>query len=379
MKRRKFIESTIKGLGSIPLLAMPAKSLLFPREALAKEKIVSELSDFKARYYEKLKDKRIKCILCPRECIVADLERGYCGVRENRSGIYYSLVYSKPCSLAVDPIEKKPLFHFKPGSLSFSLATAGCNIECKFCQNWNISQMRPEQIRSVDLSPSKVVKAALKEKAKSIAFTYTEPVVFQEYMIDTAKEGNKKGIPIVMISNGYIKKEPLSEICKHLPAIKVDLKAFTEKFYKESCSGELKPVLDSLIQIKKSGIWLELVVLIIPGLNDSKAEIDKMTKWVKKNLGKDVPMHFTRFHPMYKMKNIPSTPLKTLERCREVAKANGINFPYIGNVPGHEGEHTYCPKCSEILIKRYGFYIMKNSIKKGKCPNCKERIPGIWL
>ncbi len=334
---------------------------------------------FEARYYEKLKTAKIKCVLCPRECEVTDLERGYCGVRENKKGTYYSLVYGKPCSVAVDPIEKKPLFHFKPGTKAFSLATAGCNVECRFCQNWNISQMRPEQIESIDLPPSGVVSAALRNKAKSIAFTYTEPVVFQEYMVDTAKQGNKRGIPTVMITNGYIKKEPLKEICKHLPAIKVDLKAFAEKFYKESCSGELKPVLDALIEMKKNAIWLELVVLIIPTLNDSEKETDEMTKWIVKNLGKDVPVHFTRFHPMYKMKNIPSTPVKTLENLREVSMKNGLPFSYIGNVPGHPGEHTYCPKCKNIAVKRFGFYVLQNGLKNGKCIKCGESIPGIWL
>lgn len=350
-----------------------------PVTSLKKNRISSKADPFEARYYEKLKGSRIKCVLCPRECLVTDLERGYCGVRENRNGKYYSLVYAKPCTLAVDPIEKKPLFHYKPGTTAFSVATAGCNIECKFCQNWNISQMRPEQVASIDLPPKELVSAAARNKAESIAFTYTEPVVFQEYLIDTAKEGKKRGLPVVIITNGYIQGKPLEEICQNLPAIKVDLKGFTEKFYKESCSGELAPVLKALEQIARRKVWLELVILIIPGLNDSKGEIDKMSKWVESKLGGHVPMHFTRFHPMYKMKNIPSTPVKTLEMCRQRAMDNGVKFAYIGNVPGHKGENTYCPGCRELLIERHGFYILKNNLKNGKCGKCGESIPGIWM
>ena len=379
MNRRDFLKESSKGLCAVPLLlALKGTSSKNNPKAGINTLPKNVKGLFEARHYEKLSGKKIKCVLCPRECQVADIERGYCGGRENQGGTYYSLVYGKPCSINIDPIEKKPLFHFRPGTTAFSLATAGCNMECKFCQNWDISQMRPEQVKSVDLPPAMVVKACKENSTKTIAFTYTEPVISEEYVVDTAIEGNKQGISTVIISNGYIQKKPLDEVCKLVPAIKIDLKGFTEKFYKETCSGELKPVLDSLIEIKKNGVWLELVVLIVPGLNDSTDEAEKMTKWIRSNLGSSVPIHFTRFHPMYKIKNLPSTPVATLEKCREIGMKNGLDFVYIGNVPGHEAEHTYCPKCKKKIIERYGYTVTTSGLKNGTCGYCKEKIPGVW-
>ena len=331
-----------------------------------------------AMFYKKLDNLRIECQLCPRKCRIADLERGYCGVRENRDGTYYTLVHSRPCSINADPIEKKPLFHFLPGTTAFSIATAGCNIECLFCQNWQISQFRPEQIKNYHLTPGQIANAAVQEACRSIAYTYSEPVIFYEYMYDTAIAGNKKGVKSVMISNGYIMKEPLQKLCKLLAAVKIDLKAFSESFYRDYCKGELKPVLETLILLKEAGIWFEIVVLLIPTLNDSPRELKKMCGWIKNNLGPDVPVHFTRFHPTYKITNLPPTPVSTLEMARQTAIAAGIHFAYVGNVPGHEGEHTYCPKCGKLLIKRQGFYISTNRIEKGRCKECQHPIPGVW-
>jgi pyruvate formate lyase activating enzyme len=363
-----------------------AGGILDPNKALAEEATTpkgaaAEESDkfvAPARYIEKLPELKVRCKLCPRECVVADRERGQCGVRENRNGEYVTLVYSRPCSLASDPIEKKPLFHFIPGTTALSLATAGCNIECKFCQNWQISQFLPEQVRSIYMPPEQVVSTAVRNKDKTIAYTYSEPVIFYEYMYDIAKTGKARGVRSVMISNGYIQEKPLRDLCKQLDAVKIDLKAFTEKFYRDSCSGELKPVLDALEVLKNIGIWFELVVLIVPTLNDSEDEIRQMAKWVVKNLGPDVPMHFTRFHPTYKIKNLPVTPRKTLEMARSVAATEGVKFAYIGNMPGHKWESTYCPKCGEKIISRYGYFIQFNKLSNGACPKCGERIPGVW-
>jgi len=333
---------------------------------------------FEARWYEKIPDKRVKCKLCPRECLVDDRERGYCGVRENWDGIYYTLVHSNPCTYHVDPIEKKPLFHFLPGTAAFSLATVGCNVDCQFCQNWQISQIRPEQADNLDLSPRQVAQLARDSAAPSIAYTYTEPVVFAEYMYDSAVEGNKLGIKSVMISNGYIQETAMRECAKVLSAVKIDLKAFSEKYYQEIVSGELKPVLNTLVLLHKLNIWTEIVYLVLPTLNDSDKEFRDLARWLKTELGTDVPIHFTRFHPQYKMQNLPPTPVKTLERAREIAMSEGLHFVYVGNVPGHDAEHTYCPKCGKILIQRKGFWILENKIKKGKCPDCNTLIPGIW-
>jgi len=332
-----------------------------------------------AMYYEKLEDIRVKCRLCPRECTIADMERGYCGVRENRGGTYYTLVHSRVCALNVDPIEKKPLFHYFPGTKAYSLATAGCNVECKFCQNWQISQYRPEQIDSIKLSPEDVINEAQRSGSKTIAFTYSEPVVFYEYMFDIAQLSRKHGLHSVMISNGYIQEKPLKELCDHLSAVKIDLKGFSEKFYQETCSGELKPVLNTLLTLKNTGIWFEIVVLLIPTLNDNEKEIKAMCAWVRDNLGMDVPVHFTRFHPTYKIKNLPPTPVKTLETAREIACDSGLRFPYVGNVPGHEGENTYCPHCRNIAIKRAGFSIIENHLNGNICRDCKQPIPGMWI
>jgi pyruvate formate lyase activating enzyme len=332
-----------------------------------------------AKYYEKLGEKKIKCKLCPHECRVADLERGTCGVRENRDGTYYTLVYGNPCSAGIDPIEKKPLFHYYPATSAFSIATAGCNFVCRFCQNWEISQKRPEQVESIKMFPEDVIRIAKARNCKTVAHTYTEPVVFFEYMLACAEQGKKAGIPNVMISNGYINEKPMRELCKHLSAVKIDLKAFTEKFYKEQCAGELKPVLHTLQILKDEGVWFEIVDLIIPTLNDGKKEIEAMSKWIVKELGPDVPLHFSRYHPTFMLKNIPPTPPATLHRCREIAMDNGIKFVYIGNLLSDAG-NTYCPRCHKLLIERLRLSVTNTSgMKDDRCKYCNEKIPGYFL
>jgi pyruvate formate lyase activating enzyme len=331
-----------------------------------------------AMHFERLAENKIRCLLCPRECVVADRERGTCGVRENRDGTYYTLVHSNPCSLNNDPIEKKPLFHFRPGTQAFSLATAGCNIECRFCQNWQISQFPPEQVNHRVVTPDEIVRHAQRLGSSSIAFTYSEPVVFYEYMLDICKAASGTGIGRVMISNGYINQKPLAELLPHLDGIKIDFKAFTERFYKEQCSAHLKPVLESLEVIRDAGTWLELVVLTIPTLNDDPTEVEAMARWVVQRLGPDTPVHFTRFHPTYKLKNLPPTPVATLERCREISIGQGLRYVYAGNVPGHPGENTYCPSCGTPVIVRDGYRIKKNAITDGACPACKAEIRGVW-
>ncbi len=331
-----------------------------------------------AMHYKKLEEGRVECEICPRECKVAPKERGYCGVRENFGGEYKTLVYGRACSANVDPIEKKPLSHFLPGSKALSIATAGCNVECKFCQNWEISQFRPEQIRSIDMPPEMLVLEAQNRRIESIAFTYSEPVIFYEYMRDTAKLAKEKGVSSVMISNGYIKEKPMVELCEYLSAVKIDLKAFTEKFYTEICSGKLQPVLDTLKLLKKTGMWFEIVVLIIPTLNDSEDEIAQMCAWVHNELGPDVPIHFSRFHPTYKIKNLPPTPISALARARTIAIEAGLNYAYVGNVPGHKGESTYCPKCKKAIVVRIGYAVVEMAIEDGKCKYCQLPIPGIW-
>lgn len=375
ISRRQYIKTACTA-GGLCLLHQTSFREFLVQEAFSQ----SNNDEYKkeARYYEKLDNRKIKCLLCPRECIIDDLERGYCGVRENNEGVYYTLVYGRACSAHVDPIEKKPLFHFLPGSLAFSFATAGCNVLCKFCQNWEISQSRPEQIESLNLPPDRIAVLAKKNNCASIAYTYNEPVVFTEYMYDTASEGRKAGIKSVMISNGYIQEQPMSDLCSVLDAVKIDLKAFTERFYTELVAGHLRPVLDTLVLLRKKNMWTEIVYLVIPGQNDNRQELKDLCKWIVTELGPDVPVHFSRFHPQYRLTNLPSTPLETLKTARQIGMDNGLRYVYTGNIPGDPGENTYCPGCGAMIVRRIGFRVLENKIKNSKCPSCNYKIAGMW-
>ncbi len=332
----------------------------------------------RAMFWRRLSGNQVECELCPRKCKVGDLERGACGVRENQGGAYQTLVYGTLCSANLDPIEKKPMFHYLPGTTAFSVATAGCNMECKFCQNWEISQFRPEQVESTLVRPERLVALCQARYSPTISYTYSEPIVFYEYMHDSAALARRKGVGAVMISNGYIQEKPLRQLCRQLTGVKIDLKAFSENFYKKQCRGRLQDVLATLEVLRDTGIWFELVVLIIPTLNDSPSEIRKMSKWVSGHLGPNVPMHFSRFHPTYRLTNLPRTPVSTVERCREIALEAGVRYAYVGNVPLHRGENTYCHECHKELIQRVGFKVMETRIRNGKCPSCKATIPGVW-
>jgi len=306
------------------------------------------------------------------------MERGYCGVRENRAGEYYTVVYSRACTTQVDPIEKKPLFHYLPGSLIYSFSTAGCNLACKNCQNWQISQSRPEQVKELRLPPAEMVAQARTRGLRLIAGTYAEPVVFYEYLEEVAREGKKRGVTTIAITAGYINPNPMQRLCRELGAIKIDLKSMREDFYRKNCSAKLKPVLEAIVAAKQTGIWLELVYLIIPTMNDGDPEITDLARWVKANLGPDVPLHFSRFYPTYRLTNLPPTPVETLTRCRDLSMAQGLHYVYVGNVPGHPGESTYCPKCKRVLIQREVFTIRQNNLRGGKCKYCGQAVPGVW-
>lgn len=370
--RRNFLKTGL-AVCAAPLAVASAKlSNYIPSFNSGKENLVE------AKFYNKLDNKKIQCKLCPRECIIDNLERGYCGVRENRDGTYYTLVHSQAVTYHIDPVEKKPLFHFLPGEEAFSFATVGCNVECKFCQNWQISQIRPEQAKNYYIPPGSIADQAKKNNTKIIAYTYSEPVIFYEYMYDTILRGNEKGIKSVMISNGFVNPEPLKKLCEIISGIKIDLKAITESFYKKYVNAELKPVLNSLTAVKKSKAWLEIVYLVIPTLNDSEKDFKELAKWIKQNLGTDVPLHFTRYYPQYKLLNLPPTPINTLNTAKQIADSEGLHYVYIGNVPGNPGENTYCPKCKNILIERAGFYIKSNKIKNSHCSFCNNYIPGVF-
>jgi pyruvate formate lyase activating enzyme len=331
-----------------------------------------------ARWTRPLPNHFVECGVCPQACRIGPDERGTCGTRENRHGRLYTLVHSRPCSLGLDPVEKKPFFHLLPGSTALSLATAGCNLECRACQNWEISQARPEQVPTIPLPPDQVITLARQKGAPLVACTYTEPVVFAEYVQDIARAGRRAGVRTVMVSNGYIQEQPLADLCRDIAAYKVDLKGFSEAFFKQHTGGELRHVLETLRRLRRHGIWTEIVNLVIPTLNDSEAEIRALARFVRDELSRDVPLHLTRFHPAYRLQNLPSTPVATLDRCRAVALAEGLRFVYLGNVPGHPGENTYCPRCGKILIRRLGMAVTENRMKGGACPDCQQLIPGVW-
>ena len=338
----------------------------------------ANLSKYEALYYQQLGNGVVQCQLCPNRCTLGNLARGLCGDRLNLDGKLYSLVYGRPIAVHIDPIEKKPLSHFLPGTTAFSISTAGCNLGCVFCQNWQISQVKPEEAEHYNLEPEKIVAMALAEKSPTIAYTYTEPTVFYEYMLATAKLARQKGLKNIMHSCGYINPEPLKALLKYLDACNIDLKGFSEDYYQKMCNGHLAPVLATLKTIKRAGVWLEITNLVVPGKNDDPAMIRQMARWIKTNLGSDVPLYFSAFYPQYRLQNLPPTPVKTLELAYKIAREEGLNYVYIGNVFGHVKGDTYCPKCERLLIKRSGFSVEVNNIVDGKCRFCGQPIAGVW-
>ncbi|UCF35729.1 MAG: AmmeMemoRadiSam system radical SAM enzyme [Acidobacteriota bacterium] len=320
----------------------------------------------------------VRCLLCARQCRLAEGERGMCRARINTGGKLRTLVYGRPITVHVDPIEKKPFYHFLPGTEAFSLATSGCPLRCKFCQNWEISQSRPEDYSSPFTQPERVVEVTQNRKVPIIAFTYNEPTVFFEYLIEIAKAARKRRIHSVLISCGFMNELPLDEMCDVLSAIKIDLKGFSPDFYRDVCSAELQPVLRSIKQVHRRGVHLEIVNLVVPTLNDSEVMLTELVKWVAGELGPDVPVHFTRFHPDYKLLNLPPTPIRTLERAYQIARDAGLHFPFVGNVPGHPGNSSYCPKCGQVVVERSGFFVSRSHLEEGRCENCRESIAGIW-
>lgn len=325
--------------------------------------------------YERLDDGKVRCILCSHRCRISPGKRGFCAVRENREGTLYTLNYNVVSSEALDPIEKKPLFHFHPGSLAYSLGTIGCNFRCKHCQNWTISQIDLDEANAIEMSPQVAVERAVASGAEVIAWTYNEPTIWFEYTYDCAKLAKEAGVATAYITNGYITREALEMIAPYLDAFRVDIKAFTEEFYHDIASAKLAPVLESAKLAKELGIHVEVVNLVIPTLNDSSEEMREMCMWIHDYLGADTPVHFTRFHPYYKLQDISSTPLSTLERAYSIAREEGLRYVYLGNVPGTEHENTFCPQCGELLIKRGMFSIELNQLTDEQtCPRCGNHI-----
>jgi pyruvate formate lyase activating enzyme len=335
----------------------------------------TDLKETKAHRHPQVK---IKCQLCAQGCVIGEGERGRCRARMNVKGELRSLVYGRPVSVHVDPIEKKPFYHFLPGSAAYSLSTTGCPLRCKFCQNWQLSQANPEELSGPYVSPAQMIAQVGRSHSPIVAFTYNEPTVFTEYFTDIARQARPKGMRCVLISCGFMNEAPLTEMCQVLDAIKIDLKGFSEDFYRNVSGARLQPVLRSIKQIRKSKTHLEIVNLVVPTLNDSDKSLKDLASWVAGELGPEVPVHFTRFHPDYQLTNLPPTPVATLERARDIAMDKGIYYAFVGNVPGHPGNHTYCPKCRKIVIKREGFFVEEMHLAQGRCAYCQQPIAGVW-
>ncbi|MBW2972040.1 AmmeMemoRadiSam system radical SAM enzyme [Candidatus Woesearchaeota archaeon] len=332
-----------------------------------------------AMFYEKLDKMKVQCRLCPNNCVILHGKRGSCNVRENRAGVLYSLVYGLPCTANPDPIEKKPLFHFLPGTGAYSIATPGCNLHCKWCQNWQISQRGPDEVECFSMPPEDVVKNALRTGCKSIAYTYVEPAIFYEYVLDTAKLARKAGLKNIMVTNGYLNPEPVKLLYRYIDACNVDLKGFTDEFYREYCGGRLKPILDMIKTVHKMGVWVELTTLMIPGLNDSPDLIRKQCEWIKE-LDPEIPLHFSRFFPYYKMSHLPPTPPETLKKAYEIAQDVGLKNVYVGNIDLPGTEDTFCPKCGEKVIARNAYFTVRTNkvTPEGKCSFCGTKIAGVF-
>ena len=325
--------------------------------------------------FDRLENDKVQCHVCAHECTIAKGRSGICGVRKNRDGTLFTLIYNTVSSEAVDPIEKKPLYHFLPGTLSYSQGTIGCNFRCKHCQNWSISQVSLEQAYTSEITPEESVARAVDSGCASMSWTYNEPTIWHEFTHDSARLAHEAGLKTVYVTNGYITEEALRDISPHLDAFRVDIKAFRDEFYREVCGAHLQPVLDSAVVARELGMHIEVVNLIIPGQNDDVAETKALIEWVRDNLGPQTPIHFTRFYPMYKMEDAAPTPVATLERAWQMARDAGLEYPYVGNVAGHEYENTYCPDCGTLLIDRSGYTIVRNVITGDKkCPECGHGI-----
>ncbi|HNX74929.1 MAG TPA: AmmeMemoRadiSam system radical SAM enzyme [Candidatus Rifleibacterium sp.] len=367
MNRRKFLQSSALMAGAslwrgdLPLLAADSESR-FPAESI-----------------RTLADGRLQCSLCPNACVPAEGENGLCRARGLRDGKYVSLVYGLPCVIAIDPVEKMPLFHYHVNSPAMAISTAGCNLTCQYCQNWQFSQKSPAETTNFSFRPEELIVRALDFQVQSIGFFYTEPIIYIEFMKDIARLARKSNLKTIMVTGGYISPEPLRELFELIDMFVVGFKGFNDEFYKEVIGGGIEHVQNTLKLIKGSGRHMEVVSLLIPGKNDSEEQLKTGIDWFIANLGTDVPWHFSRFAPEFKLKNLPPTPNTILEKARKMALAAGMKFVYTGNNPGQEGNHTYCPGCGKKVVERLGFKVMRSVLSRGKCPDCGLQMPGVWL
>jgi len=368
--KREFLKKSFAF--STGIICLPCQSLF--------SELASEQSSIYKRIamYQEETARGIMCRICPNECVLKEGELSQCNNRKVHNSKLYTLAFGNPCSANIDPVEKKPLYHFLPGSRAYSIATAGCNLVCLNCQNWTISQTSPDKTRNYDLMPDKVVEECIKSKCSSIAYTYSEPVTFYEYVYETAILAKQAGIKNIMKSNGYINPEPLKKLCTVIDAANIDLKAFNESTYLKLTGGKLQPVLDSLKVYKDMGVWLEITNLVVPTWTDNIDEIRRMCRWLSENGFSNTPVHFSRFYPVHKLEQLPPTPIETLKRVAYIAKEEGMKYVYTGNVPGNEISNTICPSCNSTLVVRQGYRIVSNTITEGKCSKCSHKIEGVW-
>jgi pyruvate formate lyase activating enzyme len=376
LDRRRFLALLGRyGLGACGLCALSRFGI---EEAWAGEPSRMEW-EREVDFYERLADGSVRCGVCPRHCVLSDGETGFCRSRTNVGGRHFSRGYNHPCIVRVDPIEKIPLSHFLPGTKTMTVAIGGCNLRCLYCQNWEQSQVRPDEPKTFDLTPAQAVESAKREGIEVIAFNYTEPVVFLEYAKELAQAARKAELRVVAATGGYVEPEPLLDFVHHVDAITVGLKGFTDEFYEKVCEARLEPVQKTIETIKqKTSCWLELVNLVVPTYNDNPATIRKMAGWIKRTVGPTVPLHFSRFVPMYRLTNLPRTPVTTLESACDVARQVGLKYVYTSNIAPHDGNNTYCPNCKTSLVQRLGFKVLDNRMSEGRCPKCQLRIPGLW-
>lgn len=370
--RRKLLK-----VGALCALGVAGMAVI-PRSAAAQTAHKGLVKAHPSPWFTRMNGGRVRCDLCPRDCVLASGERGPCRVRENRRGRGYSLVFGNPSLLQIDPVERKPFFHVLPGTRALSVSTAGCNISCRFCEVWDMALVAPEEVYAFDVPPDDVVDHARAAGVRSISYAFGEPVVFFEYMRAVAERAHEAGLLNLLHTNGYIAKAPLLDLAPFLDSANVDLKAFDESFYRDVCGGELKPVLDTLVRLREAGVSLEITFPLIPTLNDDMDRIEAMCRWIVENLGAGTPLHFARFYPLHRLTNLPPTPVATLDRARDTARAAGLDFVYVARVTGHAGENTFCPACGAKVIERLGFVVEAVRMKGAGCAECGRSIPGRW-
>lgn len=374
VSRRAFLRAGVAGA-----CALCFGGLLAPGQAVqAQSARLGRIGRRRSPWFEKLSGSAVRCTLCPKGCTIQAGRRGPCRVRENRDGVGYTLVYGNPALVQLDPVERKPFFHVLPGTRALSVSTAGCPIACKFCEVWDMALVQPDDVHAYDLPPQAIVDHARSTEARSMSFAFGEPVAFFEYMHDTAALCREAGLLNLVHTSGYIAAEPLEAVVDLIDAVNIDLKGFDPQFYRRYCDAELEPVLQTLRRLHAAGVHIEITNLLIPTLNDDPKQVAAMCRWIRDELGPSVPLHFARFYPLYKLSNLPPTPVSTLDRARAVARDVGLEYVYVARVTGHEGESTYCPGCGKTIIRRLGFFVEEVALTDGACSSCGTVVPGIW-